>query len=348
MSDQHVLPDSGDDPVSPLTEGFSRPAPEDLLGRRIAAALIDLVVLAGLLVILSAATGGLTASGGSFRVGLSGAWIGVFLLLTLLYYLVPEAWAGQTPGKLLLDVRVLNARGTRPSLGAVAARTVLRIVDWLPMLYLAGFITMMITGSRRQRIGDLAARTVLARADRPAKRRRLALLPLAGVVAAAIIVPVVSLAGSAGGGQTYTGHGVSFVFPDGWSAGNPRGARATGDLLWTAVVGPRGQPDAIVVQGFGLRVPVTTQNISGVVPDLARLIQQQGDVLHGSAQAITLSGLPGVQFTVTGGGQLGQSQLVFAFNGTIEYEVACRYPPIGAAEIHQGCDQVLNSFAAAG
>jgi len=348
MSDQHVLADSGDDPVSPVPAELSPPAPEDLLGRRIAAALVDLVVLAGVLVILSAATGDITTSGASFYVGLSGAWIGAFLLIALLYYLVPEAWAGQTLGKLLLDLRVVSAGGTRPSLGEAAARTVLRIIDWLPVLYLAGFITMMVTGIRRQRIGDLAARTVMARAGRPADRRGLALVPLVGVVAAAIIVPVVSLSGSASGTQTYTGHGVSFAFPDDWSAGNPRGARATGDLLWTAVVGPSGQQDAIVVQGFRLRVPVTTQNINGVVPELARLIQQQGDVLHGSAQAVTMSGLPGVQFTVTSGGHLGQSRLVFAFSGTTEYEVACTYPPAGAAAIRRGCYQVLNSFTAAG
>jgi uncharacterized RDD family membrane protein YckC len=58
-------------------------------------------------------------------------------------------------GKLLLDPRVLRAGGTRPSVRAVAVRTLLRIVDWLPVLYLAGFIVTLVTGARRQRIGDL-------------------------------------------------------------------------------------------------------------------------------------------------------------------------------------------------
>jgi uncharacterized RDD family membrane protein YckC len=354
MSDQDVLSDSGDDPVSLGPAEPSPPIPEDLLGRRIAAALIDLLALSGLFIILSAATGHITTSGASFHVGLGGAWFGVFLLLVLLYYLVLEAWAGQTLGKLLLDVRVQRAGGERPSLGAIAVRTLLRIVDWLPTLYLAGFITMMVTGIRRQRIGDLAARTVMTRAGRPAGRRRLALLPLAGVVVAAIIVPV-ALSGSAG--QTYTGHGVSFAYPDGWSVGKVTRSTGTGNLLWTALVGPgtthgavvgTGTHGAIVVQSYRLKIPVTRQNINAIVPQIARLIQQEGGILHGSAQSITMSGLPGVQFKATHGGQPGLRMLVFAFSGTTEYLVTCLYPPTGTAEIHRGCYQVLNSFAAAG
>jgi uncharacterized RDD family membrane protein YckC len=354
MSDQDVLPDSGDDPGSLGPAELSPPVPEDLLGRRIAAALIDLLALTALLIILSAATSKLTTSGASFYVGLGGAWLGVFVLLVLLYYLVLEAWAGQTLGKLLLDVRVERAGGERPSLGAIAARTLLRIVDWLPTLYLAGFITMMVTGIRRQRIGDLAARTVMARAGRPAGYRGLALLPLAGVVAAAIIVPV---ARSGSAGPTYTGHGVSFAYPNGWSVGKVTRMTGTGNLLWAAVVGPGaprgvvegpGTHGVVVVQSYRLKIPVTTQNINAIVPQIARLIQQQGGILHGSAQSVTMSGLPGVQFKATYGQQPGQSMLVFVFSGTTEYLVTCLYPPTGTAEIHRACYQVLNSFAAAG
>ena len=345
MTDQHGRSGSGDDSVIIGPAEFAPPVPEDLLGWRIAAALIDLVALAALLVILSAATGNFRTSGASFTVALDGVWIGVFLLLVLLYYLVLESWAGQTLGKLLLDLRVLRAGGTRPSVRAVALRTLLRIVDWLPVLYLAGFITMLATGARRQRIGDLAARTVTARAGRPARDRSLALLPLASVVLVAIVLPL-SRSNLAGGAQTYTGHGVSFSYPAGWSVGTPHGGTVTGDLLWTAVVGPRTQHDVIVVEGFRLRAPVTTQNIEAIVPDLARLIQDNGDILHGSPQAITMAGLPGVQFDVTSGtgGPPSQSTLVFAFSGTTEYFVNCQYTPARAGEIQQGCDQVLSTF----
>jgi hypothetical protein len=61
---------------------------------------------------------------------------------------------------------------------AIAVRTLLRIVDWLPALYLVGFIAMLATGERRMRLGDLAARTRVARAL-PGGRRGLALVPVA-------------------------------------------------------------------------------------------------------------------------------------------------------------------------
>ena len=344
MDDQHRLSESDEDSTIIGPAEFPPPVPEDLLGRRIAGALIDLVVLVALLVILSAATGGFRTSATSFIVALDGAWIGVFLLLVLLYYLVLEAWAGQTLGKLLLDVRVLRAGGTRPSLGAIALRTLLRAVDWLPLLYLAGFTTMLATGTRRQRIGDLAARTVMGRAGRPARNRNLALLPLAGVLLAAIILPV-SRSNSAERAQTYTGNGVSFAYPAGWSVGTPHGITATGDLLWTAVVGPGTQQDVILIEGFRLKAPVTTQNIEAIVPDLARLIQDNGYIFKGSPQAITMAGLPGVQFDVTNGtGGSRQSRLVLAFSGTTEYSVNCQYTHARAAEIQQGCDQVLSTF----
>lgn len=35
----------------------------------------------------------------------------------------------------------------------------MRLIDWLPFFYLIGFITMLATGSDRQRIGDLVAKT---------------------------------------------------------------------------------------------------------------------------------------------------------------------------------------------
>jgi len=56
-------------------------------------------------------------------------------------------------------------------------------VDWLPFLYLVGFLAMLATGEeRRQRLGDLAARTRVARAL-PVHHRGRALVPAALVAA---------------------------------------------------------------------------------------------------------------------------------------------------------------------
>jgi uncharacterized RDD family membrane protein YckC len=47
----------------------------------------------------------------------------------------------------------------------VLARTVLRIVDALPIFYIVGLITVLATGrGRRQRVGDLAAGTLVVSA----------------------------------------------------------------------------------------------------------------------------------------------------------------------------------------
>jgi uncharacterized RDD family membrane protein YckC len=81
----------------------------------------------------------------------------VWALLALAYYYIPEALSGQTPGKRLLSLRVTGTDGRKPSPAAIVARTVLRIVDFLPAFYLFGLVVILCSGQRRQRIGDLAA-----------------------------------------------------------------------------------------------------------------------------------------------------------------------------------------------
>ena len=47
---------------------------------------------------------------------------------------------------------------------AVALRTVLRIIDFLPAFYLLGLLVIGCSGRRRQRLGDLASHTTVRRA----------------------------------------------------------------------------------------------------------------------------------------------------------------------------------------
>jgi uncharacterized RDD family membrane protein YckC len=138
--------------------------PTDVLGRRIGAGLLDLIVLAVLLVIVGVIFGeGETGDGGA-SVTLEGVSALVWLLVSWLYYGITEAMTGQTLGKRLLGIRVVRASdGGRPTTGAIVARTLLRIVDGI-LFYLVGLIAILATGRRRQRIGDLAAGTTVARA----------------------------------------------------------------------------------------------------------------------------------------------------------------------------------------
>jgi uncharacterized RDD family membrane protein YckC len=137
---------------------------EDVLGRRLAAAVVDLVVLIALFVLLAVTIGDSTSKDGGVSLSLHGGAAALYFALVLLYYFVLEAALGQTVGKLLLGLRVLRPDGSRASVGRIALRTLLRIVDWLPFFYLVGFITLLATGHPRRRLGDLAAKTVVTRA----------------------------------------------------------------------------------------------------------------------------------------------------------------------------------------
>lgn len=77
-------------------------------------------------------------------------------------------WRGQTIGKRLLRLRVLDAHGLRLQFSQIAIRNLLRFVDLLPGFYLLGGITLLVT-RRAQRLGDLAANTVVVRTPKLAE-----------------------------------------------------------------------------------------------------------------------------------------------------------------------------------
>jgi uncharacterized RDD family membrane protein YckC len=81
---------------------------------------------------------------------------------SLFLFFAFESAAGQTPGKKSAGLRVVMADGRPAGMGPIAVRTVLRVVDSLPSFYLVGIVTMLISGEQRQRVGDLAAGTVVA------------------------------------------------------------------------------------------------------------------------------------------------------------------------------------------
>jgi uncharacterized RDD family membrane protein YckC len=74
-------------------------------------------------------------------------------------------WRGQTVGKRLLGLRVVDAAGLRLEPSQVIVRNLMRFVDGLPAFYLLGGIASIVS-QHRQRLGDLAAGTVVIRAPR--------------------------------------------------------------------------------------------------------------------------------------------------------------------------------------
>ncbi len=71
-----------------------------------------------------------------------------------------ELTTGSTPGKRWLSLRVVQEDGAPLTLGAAVLRNLIRFVDFLPLGYLSGYLSCMISG-RFQRLGDLAAGTLV-------------------------------------------------------------------------------------------------------------------------------------------------------------------------------------------
>jgi uncharacterized RDD family membrane protein YckC len=87
-----------------------------------------------------------------------------------LYHPVLElAMAGNSPGKLMAGVRIVDENGLPPSLGAILIRNIFRIVDGLPGFYLVGLVATMVT-RQHVRLGDLVAGTAMIKASTPTKK----------------------------------------------------------------------------------------------------------------------------------------------------------------------------------
>ncbi len=137
------------------------------LGRRIAAGVIDAVPqFIGMGYMLKHAQ---TLQPG---IGLATAEVFVPYLIGLAVYLlhvtVSEAIWGRSFGKFLFGLRVLNYDGTRVSPERIILRNLLRLVD---LLFYAPLLLVLLT-PMGQRVGDLAARTIVVyendESDKPA------------------------------------------------------------------------------------------------------------------------------------------------------------------------------------
>ena len=125
-------------------------------------------------------------------------WLGV---AGVAYHFGLEVRDGQTLGKRRYGIRVVAVDGGPAGARAIAIRNVLRIVDSLPVSYLAGLLSMVRSGpSRRQRIGDIAAGTIVVAVDGRAARDgtpgwMLPVATIAAVIASALIVMTIAQVG---------------------------------------------------------------------------------------------------------------------------------------------------------
>jgi uncharacterized RDD family membrane protein YckC len=94
--------------------------------------------------------------------GIGGGFFLIFLFVVEWLYpvLFELLMRGQTPGKKVLGIAVVNDDLSPVTLGTSLVRNLLRTVDFLPLFYLGGVITML-CNRRFQRLGDLAAGTLV-------------------------------------------------------------------------------------------------------------------------------------------------------------------------------------------
>jgi uncharacterized RDD family membrane protein YckC len=128
------------------------------LGPRIAARIVDSIIVSIIVtvpILIGLAVG---SSGFMFLMVLVAIGAAVYYAWGL------EATRGQTLGKQWLGIRVIKDDGTSPpGWGAAIIRNLLLIVDQLPFLYILGMICIA-SSQKKQRIGDMAAHTLVVRA----------------------------------------------------------------------------------------------------------------------------------------------------------------------------------------
>ena len=131
---------------------------------RAAAFAIDLLIRAALYLVLTPLMA---------LAGLGGGLVLLALFLTEWFYPVWfEVRSGATPGKRALGLAVVHDDGTPVGPSASLIRNLLRAVDFLPLFYGVGLVSMLVDRDFR-RLGDLAAGTLVIYAERPPAERRI-------------------------------------------------------------------------------------------------------------------------------------------------------------------------------
>jgi uncharacterized RDD family membrane protein YckC len=133
------------------------------IGTRFLAALLDLLVIIGLGIAIGLLSLILYALGGPYQTVAEIVGVTLSFILFWGYYIISEAVTkGRSPGKAKMRIRVIKTTGYPEGFVAAVVRNLVRIVDFLPVLYGVGIVTMFINKNAR-RLGDLAAGTVVVK-----------------------------------------------------------------------------------------------------------------------------------------------------------------------------------------
>lgn len=168
-----------------------QPFPTKVVGRRVVAFIIDYLILSIINTaiffamaqkdtdigkdVLNGTYSVNDTSYGNFRIGdhkyaIVGGnfwlYVGIVLVIGLIYTVVIPGLRGWTLGKLIVGTRVVGEDGRYAGIWRNFVRQVLWIVDDFPYFIpaLTGFIVALVS-SRNQRVGDMVARTFVVRKD---------------------------------------------------------------------------------------------------------------------------------------------------------------------------------------
>ena len=144
------------------------------VGSRFAAGMIDFAIKGAVVLVVALVVG--VSLGGVPALVAGGA--GLLFAMVMFDILFEVRAGGRTPGKRVLGLRVVLADGRPVGLRASAVRNVLRLVEGLPLSYVPAIVSILATSSN-QRLGDLAAGTVVVHEARAGKAPAAAPAPAA-------------------------------------------------------------------------------------------------------------------------------------------------------------------------
>ena len=133
---------------------------------RFAAFAIDLFIRMVVYMIL----GPIAAAIGNFGTGLF--LISLFLIEWFYPVVFELSLSCATPGKRIMGIAVVEDNGLPVSVGASITRNLLRFVDFLPVMYGFGILSMLLTADFK-RLGDLAAGTQVVYREKRVTARKL-------------------------------------------------------------------------------------------------------------------------------------------------------------------------------
>jgi len=121
---------------------------------------VDFCIIGGACLISSRILGAI----GSFSPDVAMALLSLIYFVVQIGYGIMTEWLlrGQTIGKRVCGLRVEDEQGLRLRFSQVVIRNLLRFLDSLPLFYFVGGLTALVN-SKGQRLGDIAAGTVVVR-----------------------------------------------------------------------------------------------------------------------------------------------------------------------------------------